>query len=298
MENRYVRPEINTGDEIRIEEGRHPVVERVTKDELFVLNDTLLDTRDRQILLITGPNMAGKSTYLRQTALIVLMAQIGSFVPARSAAIGIVDRIFTRIGAADDLVGGKSTFMVEMSEVANILNRATKRSLVILDEVGRGTSTFDGISIARAVVEYIYIKVKARTMFATHYHELAEMAREFPGIKNLATAVKERGDEIIFLHKVVDGSVDHSYGLQVARLAGLPQAVLKRAQEILLSLERDDRTERETAAVAETQLQLFAPDPELEKALAEVEQNDFLTITPLEAMQLLYRLQQALKKGK
>ena len=298
LENRYVRPEINTGDEIRIEEGRHPVVERVTKDELFVPNDTLLDTRDRQILLITGPNMAGKSTYLRQTALIVLMAQIGSFVPARSAAIGIVDRIFTRIGAADDLVGGQSTFMVEMSEVANILNRATKRSLVILDEVGRGTSTFDGISIARAVVEYIYIKVKARTMFATHYHELAEMAREFPGIKNLATAVKERGDEIIFLHKVVDGSVDHSYGLQVARLAGLPQAVLKRAQEILLSLERDDRTERETAAVAETQLQLFAPDPELEKALAEVEQNDFLTITPLEAMQLLYRLQQALKKGK
>ncbi len=189
--------------------------------------------------------------------------------------------------------------MVEMSEVANILNRATKKSLVILDEVGRGTSTFDGISIARAVVEYLYRKVKARTMFATHYHELAGLAREFPGIKNLATAVKERGDEIIFLHKVVEGSVDHSYGLQVARLAGLPQSVLKRAGEILLSLEGSRQAERETAAaVAETQLQLFAPDPELAGVLSEVEQTDFLTVTPLEAMQLLYRLQQALKKEK
>lgn len=297
VENRYTRPVVDDSDEIEIVDGRHPVVERVLKDELYVPNDTRLD-RDRQrVLLITGPNMAGKSTYMRQTALIVLMAQVGSFVPARKARIGLVDRIFTRIGAADDLVGGQSTFMVEMSEVAHILSRATEKSLVILDEVGRGTSTFDGISIARAVVEYLCQKVGARTMFATHYHELTDLAEQFPVVKNMATAVKERGEEIVFLHKVVPGSVDHSYGIQVARLAGLPQKVIERAREILISLETPERAVRETAAAEAEQLRLFAPDPALARAMDEIEETDLMTTTPLEAMQLLYKLQQALKKG-
>jgi len=235
---------------------------------------------------------------MRQTALIVLMAQIGSFVPARKAKIGLVDRIFTRIGAADDLVGGLSTFMVEMSEVAHILDRATKQSLVILDEVGRGTSTFDGISIAQAVIEYLFTKVKARTMFATHFHELAALADKYKGIKNLATAVKEQGEEIIFLHKVIPGSVDHSYGLQVARLAGLPKKVLSRAEEILALLEENKMAHKETAATQNqaVQLQLFTPDTEVMEALTELENTDILTTTPLEAMQLLYKLQQAWKK--
>ncbi|NLP36733.1 MAG: DNA mismatch repair protein MutS [Firmicutes bacterium] len=297
-EYRYVRPEVNADHIIQIEDGRHPVVERVTRDRLFVPNDTYLDTQEQQILLITGPNMAGKSTYMRQTALIVLMAQIGSFVPARKAKIGLVDRIFTRIGAADDLVGGLSTFMVEMSEVAHILDRATKQSLVILDEVGRGTSTFDGISIAQAVIEYLFTKVKARTMFATHFHELAALADKYKGIKNLATAVKEQGEEIIFLHKVIPGSVDHSYGLQVARLAGLPKKVLSRAEEILALLEENKMAHKETAATQNqaVQLQLFTPDTEVMEALTELENTDILTTTPLEAMQLLYKLQQAWKK--
>ncbi|MDW7652077.1 MAG: DNA mismatch repair protein MutS, partial [Bacillota bacterium] len=230
--------------------------------------------------------------------LIVLMAQIGSFVPARSAAIGIVDRIFTRIGAADDLVGGQSTFMVEMSEVANILGRATEKSLVLLDEVGRGTSTFDGISIARAVVEYLYKKTGARTLFATHYHELTDMSADFPAVKNMATAVKERGEDIVFLHKVIPGSVDHSYGIQVARLAGLPAKVIDRSKAILSALETPSNAIRETAAsAAEEQMRLFLPDPALEKLMDEVEGTDLMTTTPLEAMQLLFKLQQALKKG-
>ncbi|NLM51918.1 MAG: DNA mismatch repair protein MutS [Firmicutes bacterium] len=297
-EYRYVRPEVNDESIIEIEEGRHPVVERVIRDRLFVPNDTYLDTEAQQILLITGPNMAGKSTYMRQTALIVLMAQMGSFVPARKAKIGIVDRIFTRIGAADDLVGGLSTFMVEMSEVAHILERATKKSLVILDEVGRGTSTFDGISIAQAVIEYLYTKIKARTMFATHFHELAALADKYKGIKNLATAVKEQGDEIIFLHKVIPGSVDHSYGLQVARLAGLPRRVLSRAEEILALLEENKKAQKEIAATQKeaVQLQLFTPGTDFMEALAELENTDILTTTPLEAMQLLYKLQQAWQK--
>lgn len=297
-DNRYVRPVLYAGDVIEIIDGRHPVVERVMKDELFVPNDTRLDRTSQCLLLITGPNMAGKSTYMRQTALIVLMAQIGSFVPARQAAVGIVDRIFTRIGAADDLVGGRSTFMVEMSEVANILSCATENSLIILDEVGRGTSTFDGISIARAVVEHLCRKVRARTLFATHYHELTDLAETFPAVKNLATAVKERGDDIVFLHKVIPGSVDHSYGIQVARLAGLPQKVIDRAREILRALEAPAGAAREASAAVEAlQMSLFAPDPELTKTLDAVEKTDIMTTTPLEAMQLLYRLQQALKKG-
>ncbi len=297
-DNRYVRPEVDNEDTIEIKDGRHPVVERVLKEQLFVANDTMLDGRDSRILIITGPNMAGKSTFMRQVALIVLLAQIGSFVPAKKARIGLADRIFTRIGAADDLVGGQSTFMLEMSEVANILHGATPRSLVLLDEVGRGTSTFDGISIARAVVEHLQHKVKARTLFATHYHELTALAQELEGIINLATAVKERGEDIVFLHKVVPGSVDRSYGIQVARLAGLPFRVTERARALLATLESvQSGAANEAAASAEGgQLQLFLPDQELVSILETLESADIMTTTPLEAMQLLYRLQQALKK--
>ncbi|MBT9172599.1 MAG: DNA mismatch repair protein MutS [Syntrophomonadaceae bacterium] len=296
-DNRYVRPELDDTVKIEITDGRHPVLEKLLPDQLFVPNDLFLDGVEHRVLLITGPNMAGKSTYMRAAALVVILAQLGSFVPARKARIGLVDRIFTRIGAADDLVGGQSTFMVEMSEVAGILNRATSRSLVLLDEVGRGTGTVDGISIARAVVEYLYYKVKARTLFATHYHELTALAAEFPAIRNLATAVKEKGEEIVFLHKVVPGSVDKSYGLQVARLAGLPPQVLERARDILAQLETDGG--RRTADSAEEgQLRLFVPDRELSAALDELELADLMTTTPLEAMQLMYRLQQAMKRGK
>jgi DNA mismatch repair protein MutS len=297
-DNRYVRPLPEDGNVIEINDGRHPVVEKVLKEQLFVANDIALDGEKRRILIITGPNMAGKSTYMRQAALIVLMAQIGSFVPAKKARIGLVDRIFTRIGAADDLVGGQSTFMLEMSEVANILHGATSRSLVLLDEVGRGTSTFDGISIARSVLEYLQRKVKARTLFATHYHELTTLADELDGVVNLATAVRERGEDIVFLHKVVPGSVDRSYGIQVARLAGLPRQVIDRARELLALLESSQNpASREAAAASEQgQLQLFVPDRELSSVIVALENTDMMTTTPLEAMQLLYRLQQALKK--
>ncbi len=298
-ENRYVRPIVHSGDEIEICEGRHPVVEKVMPaGRLFVANDTRLDGKEHRILVVTGPNMAGKSTYMRQTALIVLLAQAGSFVPAKSARIGLVDRIFTRIGAADDLVGGRSTFMMEMSEVAGILQHATARSLVLLDEVGRGTSTFDGLCIARAVVEYIYHRLKARTLFATHYHELTGLALEMPGVFNLATAVKEKGEDIIFLHKVIPGSADRSYGIQVARLAGLPALVIERAKALLLSLEAAGAPVIREAAPAQEgcQLQLFVPGPEMQAALENLKQADLMTTTPLEAIQLLYALQQALKK--
>jgi DNA mismatch repair protein MutS len=296
-DNRYVRPELDEAAKIEITNGRHPVVEKLLPDQLFVPNDLLLDGADHRVLLITGPNMAGKSTYMRTAALVVIMAQLGSFVPAGKARIGLVDRIFTRIGAADDLVGGQSTFMVEMSEVAGILNRATSRSLVLLDEVGRGTGTMDGISIARAVVEYLYYKVKARTLFATHYHELTALSAEFPAIRNLATAVREKGEEIVFLHKVVPGSVDKSYGLQVARLAGLPPQVLERARDILAQL-GNDGGQRTADPAEDVQLRLFVPGRELSAALDELEMADLMTTTPLEAMQLMYRLQQAMKRGK
>lgn len=296
-DNRYVRPEIDDGTTVEIVDGRHPVVEKMLQDQLFVPNNLLLDGTEHRVLLITGPNMAGKSTYMRTAALIVILAQLGGFVPARKARIGLADRIFTRIGAADDLVGGQSTFMVEMSEVAGILSRATSRSLVLLDEVGRGTGTVDGISIARAVVEYLYYKVKARTLFATHYHELTSLAAEFPAIRNLATAVKEKGEEIVFLHKVVPGSVDKSYGLQVARLAGLPLQVLERARDILGQLETAGG-QRAADSAEDLQLRLFVPDRELSAALDDLESADLMTTTPLEAMQILYRLQQAMKRGK
>ncbi|MBO5199591.1 MAG: DNA mismatch repair protein MutS [Lachnospiraceae bacterium] len=242
----YVRPEINENGVIRIQNGRHPVVEQMIPNDMFVANDTYLDNEDNRISIITGPNMAGKSTYMRQTALIVLMAQLGSFVPAESADIGIVDRIFTRVGASDDLASGQSTFMVEMTEVANILRNATRNSLLILDEIGRGTSTFDGLSIAWAVVEHIsnVELLGAKTLFATHYHELTELEGKLPAVNNYCIAVKEQGDDIVFLRKIVRGGADKSYGIQVARLAGVPESVLTRAKEIVEKLIETDITEK------------------------------------------------------
>lgn len=238
----YVRPTINDSDMLRISDGRHPVIEQMPDAERFVPNNTLLDTLEQQLIIITGPNMAGKSTYIRQVALIVIMAQMGSFVPAGEAEIGVVDRVFTRVGAGDDLAGGRSTFMVEMQETANILNNATQRSLIVLDEIGRGTSTFDGISIAWAVAEYLHghRDVKARTLFATHYHELTELSLTLPGIKNYNVLVREKNDQIVFLRKIVPGAADKSYGIQVARLAGLPLEVIDRAKEILVNLEEGE----------------------------------------------------------
>ncbi|MFQ5877178.1 MAG: DNA mismatch repair protein MutS, partial [Acidobacteriota bacterium] len=240
--NRYARPVVDDSLVIRIAEGRHPVVERALQRERFVPNDCLLDAEDRQILILTGPNMGGKSTYLRQVALIALMAQAGSFVPASEARIGLVDRIFSRVGASDHLARGQSTFLVEMNETANILNNATRRSLILLDEVGRGTSTFDGLSIAWAVAEHLHDnpRVAARTLFATHYHEMTELALLRPRVKNLTMAVREWNERIVFLRKVLEGAADRSYGIQVARLAGLPAAVIERAREVLLNLEREE----------------------------------------------------------
>ncbi len=236
----YTCPEINEGDAIEIIEGRHPVLERIIEGERFVPNDTRLDNGKNQIMIITGPNMAGKSTYMRQTALIVLLSQIGSFVPAKEAKIGIVDRIFTRVGAQDYLQKGQSTFMVEMNETANILNNATSKSLIILDEIGRGTSTFDGISIAWSVVEYIHNNIKAKTLFATHYHELTELSLTLDGVKNYNIAVREWSEEIIFLRKIIEGGADKSYGIQVAKLAGLPKELIDRAKEVLNNLENKE----------------------------------------------------------
>lgn len=239
---RYVRPEVNESQRIRIREGRHPVIECIPDAEPFVPNDTLLDTEKNQLLVITGPNMAGKSTYVRQVALIVIMAQMGSFVPATDAEIGVVDRVFTRVGAGDELAAGRSTFMVEMQETATILHNATPRSLIVLDEIGRGTSTFDGISIAWAVAEYIHNtpRIRARTLFATHYHELTDLAMTLPGICNYNIMVRESGDRIIFLRRIIPGAADKSYGIHVARLAGLPREVIERAREILANLEEGE----------------------------------------------------------
>jgi DNA mismatch repair protein MutS len=242
---RYCRPELNDSLQLIINDGRHPVLDQNLVEEKFVPNDTKLDGNSIRMAIVTGPNMAGKSTYIRQVALIVLMAQIGSFVPAESAEIGLVDRIFTRVGASDDLARGQSTFMVEMNETANIINNATDRSLVILDEIGRGTSTFDGLSIAWSVAEFLYDKIKARTLFATHYHELTKLAEERKGVGNLNVAVREWNEQIIFLRKIIPGGADKSYGIQVARLAGLPKEILDRAKEILAHLENSSRTNTE-----------------------------------------------------
>jgi DNA mismatch repair protein MutS len=304
----YERPLVDSSDEIRISEGRHPVIERLSAGDKFIPNDSLIDLGNNRISIITGPNMAGKSTYMRQIALIVLMAQIGSFVPAKEARVGTVDRIFTRIGASDVITKGHSTFMVEMIETANILNNATDRSLILLDEVGRGTSTFDGISIAWAVVEYIAKELKARTLFATHYHELTELSIVLEGIRNLNVAVKEWGDEIIFLRKIEEGAADKSYGIQVARLAGLPEETIKRSKEILSNLEKSELNELgapKLAYAAESepsttpgvgQLDLFATqaDPVIKELLG----LDILSLTPIEALNKLFEMRKRLADKK
>lgn len=297
-DNRYVKPRVVGGEGIEIKDGRHPVVEKMMDANRFVPNDTYLDCNKNQLCIITGPNMAGKSTYMRQVALIVLMAQIGSCVPASYCKIGVVDRIFTRVGASDDLASGQSTFMVEMSEVANILNNATSRSLLILDEIGRGTSTFDGLSIAWAVIEYIADKnnIGARTLFATHYHQLTELEGKLEGVKNYCIAVKERGDDIIFLRKVIRGGADQSYGIQVAGLAGLPKAIITRAREILNKLEESDIAKQGHVVSAKNnsegseQIDMFGY--RYAGLLKEIAKTDINSITPLQAMNILSRLKE------
>jgi DNA mismatch repair protein MutS len=294
IKNRYNKPVLTTDDRIIIQGGRHPVVEQMLTDTPFVPNDTLLDSQN-QFLLITGPNMAGKSTYIRQVALIVLMAQMGSFVPAKAAEIGVVDRIFTRVGAADDLASGQSTFMVEMNEVGNILRNATGNSLVILDEIGRGTSTYDGLAIARAVAEYILEKLGAKTLFATHYHELTTLANDYQQVKNYTIAVEEQGKDIIFLRKIIPGASDRSYGVHVARLARLPEAVIRRAEEILTLLEGDQDTAEEIASSGPEPVQLDLFSFQEREVLAAIQNLDPLNMTPLEALQVLVVLQSLLK---
>jgi DNA mismatch repair protein MutS len=296
-QNHYCRPEILAEGRIEVEDGRHPVVEKMIGGERFVPNSIALDDTAEQVLIITGPNMAGKSTVLRQAALLVIMAQMGGFVPARRAALGIVDRIFTRVGALDNLSQGQSTFMVEMQETANILNHATGRSLVILDEIGRGTSTFDGLSIAWAVAEYLHDLngTGVKTLFATHYHELTELADRKPRVKNFNIAVKEWNDEIIFLHKLVPGGTNRSYGIQVARLAGVPPAVIRRAKKILFDIESGEHGAPVSfpagrgANPMPMQLDLFRK-PE-SKVLELLRGLVLEKLTPLEAMNLLSRMQ-------
>jgi len=302
----YCMPEVTQDGEIEIVDGRHPVVEKMLDNNSFVPNDTFLDTDENRLAIITGPNMAGKSTYMRQVALIVLMAQIGSFVPAKEARIGIVDRIFTRVGASDDLAAGQSTFMVEMSEVANILNNATSRSLLILDEIGRGTSTFDGLSIAWSIIEFISDRetMGCRTLFATHYHELTDLEGKITGIKNYCISVKENGDDIIFLRKIIRGGADDSYGIQVAKLAGIPQPVIDRAKEILNELENADISKKEikirkNKIPIDGQLDLFSlgmSTKNKDEITEELKSIDVSTLTPLDALNILYRLQQKARK--
>lgn len=313
--NNYVRPVLNDRGVLNIKEGRHPVIERMIDHDMFIANDTYLDEDSHQLMIITGPNMAGKSTYMRQTALIVLMAQIGCFVPAVSADISLADRIFTRVGASDDLASGQSTFMVEMTEVANILHNATKNSLIILDEIGRGTSTFDGLSIAWAVVEHIVGKknIGAKTLFATHYHELTELEGKLEGVQNCCIAVKEDGEDIVFLRKIVKGGADKSYGIQVAKLAGVPESVLNRANEIAAQLEAEEispiaaiegtgagyrLTEKEAAVSGEmAQLSIFdaVTSFSYEDILFELRDIDLSHVTPMDAMNLVYKWQNKLK---
>ena len=296
VHNNFCRPEVDESGVIEIREGRHPVVEKVLKDSLFVPNDTFMGEKEERVAIITGPNMAGKSTYMRQGALIVLMAQMGSFVPAKYAHIGVVDRIFTRIGASDDLSAGQSTFMVEMTEVSDILHQATKNSLLILDEIGRGTSTFDGMAIARAVLEYCADKktLGAKTLFATHYHELTEMENTLPGTVNYNIAVKRRGEDIIFLRKIIPGGADRSYGIEVAKLAGLPEKVVQRAKVILKELEDENGVQYVAARKETDQVSLDAmSEGEVLDAIRRCQPD---TLTPIEAMGLLYELKQKLNK--
>ncbi len=333
-QNNYVRPAISKRGGIEIKNGRHPVVEKMISNGLFVANDTYLDNDKHRVAVITGPNMAGKSTYMRQTALIVLMAQMGSFVPADSANIGIVDRIFTRVGASDDLASGQSTFMVEMTEVANILRNATKNSLIILDEIGRGTSTFDGLSIAWAVTEHIANAklLGAKTLFATHYHELTELEGKLDSVDNYCIAVKEQGEDIVFLRKIIKGGADKSYGIQVAKLAGVPESVLKRAREIAAQLSEHDimghakdidiemeydppaynygieqQTKRKARRKPESeiesekmgQLSLFGTNNQNIKTddiIIELHDLDLSNTTPIDAMNILYKMQAKLRE--
>ncbi len=295
--NNYTCPEVDMSTDIIIKDGRHPVVEKFVKDSYFVPNDTTLDTSANKIMIITGPNMAGKSTYMRQVAIITLMAQIGSFVPAREARIGVVDKLFTRVGASDDLASGQSTFMLEMTEVASILKNATSRSLIIYDEVGRGTSTYDGMSIARAVVEYTYSKkIGAKTLFATHYHELTDMEDELPGIVNYNIAAKKRGDSITFLRKIVRGGTDDSYGIEVAKLAGVPNEVVKRAREILKDIEADKPLERSVRKEEPATFDLFTGITEsIESEVADrIRSVDINTLTPIEAINMIFELKKKL----
>ncbi len=309
IDNNYTKPVITSSDEIKIKDSRHPVVEKLLPvGEAFVPNDVYLNNESDQISIITGPNMAGKSTYLRQVGLIALLGQIGSFVPARKAEIGLVDKIFTRVGASDNLAGGESTFLMEMNETANILNNATPKSLILLDEIGRGTSTFDGLSIAWSVAEYLHnaSHVAAKTLFATHYHELTELALILPRVKNYNVAVKEWGDKVIFLRKIVEGGCDHSYGIQVAQLAGLPRPVISRAKEVLSNLEADELTPNDIPRLARhqdnalkakvSQLDFFA---EQENKIREaLEQIDVNSLTPIEAINKLFELKQLMEDGK
>ena len=299
----YVKPTLNETGELHITEGRHPIVERTVTDGAFVPNDVTMDTGDNRMLIITGPNMAGKSTYMRQVAIITLMAHIGSFVPAREANISLCDRIFTRIGASDDLAGGQSTFMVEMTETAAILRGATAKSLVILDEIGRGTSTFDGLAIAWAVVEYLLDpkKIGAKTLFATHYHELSELEGRFPGVKNYCITVMEHGEDVIFLRKIIPGGADKSYGVHVARLAGIPAPVVARAHEIQARLEVSDINQEtissnilEKKKKENRQVDLFhmAQDDLIE----EIQNLDVLSITPMDALNILFRIREKARK--
>ncbi|HEX3031305.1 MAG TPA: DNA mismatch repair protein MutS, partial [Bacillota bacterium] len=312
----YKKPQVRDNQEIHITGGRHPVVEKMLQGEWFVPNDTHLEPFDNRLIILTGPNMGGKSTYIRQVALLVLMTQIGSFIPADLAVIGIVDRIFTRVGASDDLATGQSTFMVEMNEVANILNHATSRSLVILDEIGRGTSTFDGLSIAWAVAEYIVDqrKLGAKTLFATHYHQLTQLAEHHQGVRNWSVAVKEQGDDIIFLRQIVAEPADRSYGIQVARLAGLPAEVVERARNILQVLERQGELEESLEEVAVTsrepqltenavdqagkrsqavgkQLSFLGDEDRFNPVLEELKGLDLMNLSPLQALNVLFELQ-------
>ena len=299
----YVKPVLNESGELNIVEGRHPIVERTVGDAPFVPNDVLLDADENRMLIITGPNMAGKSTYMRQVALITLMTHIGSFVPAKSAEVSLCDRIFTRIGASDDLAGGQSTFMVEMSETASILRSATSKSLVILDEIGRGTSTFDGLSIAWAVVEYLLDKkrIGAKTLFATHYHELSELEGRFEGVKNYCITVMEHGEDVIFLRKIIPGGADKSYGVHVARLAGVPVPVVARAHEIQARLEVSDINqetissnilEKKKKKDKQTDMFHLAQDELIE----ELQNLDVLSVTPMDALNILFRLREKARR--
>ncbi len=298
VQNGYCRPEITSDNEIHILDGRHPVVEKMLTDSLFVPNDTTLGSANDQVSIITGPNMAGKSTYMRQVALIVLMAQIGSFVPARSARIGLVDRIFTRIGASDDLASGQSTFMVEMSEMASILKYATSRSLLILDEIGRGTSTYDGMAIAKAVLEHTANPrlLGAKTLFATHYHELSTIENELPNVKNYNIAVKKRGDKMIFLRKIIPGATDDSFGVEVAKLAGLPSSVISRARQILAELESGNIPTPLTSSYEEPDDQISLMDLRSQQVCHALETLHIETLTPIEAMNELYKLKKMLSE--